>query len=148
MIVGMMDQPIKTATARQTGDEKQDGAGDLGFRPEAVSQKFVNGRAVKLIEGGDKQKGDDDPGQKGADKKLGVFPVFHIRDGGNRDQGYGADLRGHKRQTGRPPRDPSRAQEKVIGGLFFSARVNADKKQQHQKSQQNRIILPGETAAG
>ena len=100
-----------------------------------------------MVKSRDKQKGDDDPRQKRADKKLGVFPVFHIGDSGHRNQGEGADFRRHKRQTSRPPGDFSPPQEKVVGGFFFSARIKADKNHQEEDHRQDGVILPGETAA-
>ena len=91
-------------------------------------EKFIDGRAVIVVKGRNKQKGDDDPGQKRADEKLGVLPVFHIGDGGHGDNGDGADLRGHKGQAGGPPGDFAAPQEKVGGGFLFPAASRAPPK--------------------
>ena len=130
--------------AQEPRDEEEDRARHLARGTEAVAQELVDGGAVVAVEGGDEEIGDGELGQARAHEELRVFPVLAVGGGGDRDDGDGADLRGEKGQTGRPPRDAPTREEEVRGAALLAAEGAPDGDEGEERSEKDRVVGPGQ----
>src|SRR5437667_381928 len=130
------------------GRPARHGARYLARAAEAAREELVDGRAVVAVEGRDEQERHRELGQARPDEELAVLPVLAVGGRRHRDDRHRADLGGEEGQTGGPPRDAAPREEEVAGVSLLAGEGAADEEEGGERDEEDRVVGPGESAAG
>src|SRR5439155_10896446 len=100
------------------------------------------------VEGRDEQERHRELGQARPDEELAVLPVLAVGGRRHRDDRHRADLGGEEGQTGGPPRDAAPREEEVAGVSLLAGEGAADEEEGGERDEEDRVVGPGESAAG